>query len=249
MLKGFKRPDDGLDKASRKAEAKRLQEKLTAQQMLLRDAKLPVIVLVEGWSGAGKGGLINDLISEIDPRFSSVFLSDRAQRDADRYPFLYPFFGAIPEEGKLQFMDGGWMEAAVRALCAGESGREEFQRRIRSVNRFERQLRDNGYLVLKLFLNISREEQKARLNELRGNRDTAWRVTNSFSARLSCESPFFVRSSYKTSFVSMVIPPLPAYILIRRYSDFTQPVVAFPATSEPAQPVISRTAHIRSSLG
>ncbi len=178
MLKEFERPEDGLDKATRKAEAKRLQEKLTAQQMLLRDAKLPVIVLVEGWSGAGKGSLINDLISEVDPRFSSVFLSDRARQEADRYPFLYPFFNAIPEEGKLLFMDGGWMEASVRALCTGEIGKTEFERRIRSVNRFERQLRDNGYLLLKLFVNISRKEQKARLDALRGNRDTAWRVSD-----------------------------------------------------------------------
>ena len=73
MLKEYIRPDDGMDKAARKAETKRLQEKLTAQQMLLRDAKLPVVVLVEGWSAAGKGSLINELISDIDPRFSSVF--------------------------------------------------------------------------------------------------------------------------------------------------------------------------------
>ena len=178
MLKEYIRPDDGLDKATRKAETKRLQEKLTAQQMLLRDAKLPVIVLVEGWSTAGKGSLINDLISDVDPRFSSVFLSGQARRDADRYPFLYPFFNAIPEEGKLLFMDSGWMESAVRAYCTGDIDEKEFRRRMRSVNRFERQLRDNGYLLLKLFIHVSREEQKARLDALRESKDTAWRVTD-----------------------------------------------------------------------
>ena len=78
MLKEFIRPDDGLEKSARKEETNRLQEKLTAQQIHLRDAKLPVIVLIEGWAAAGKGGLINDLISEIDPRFSSVFSADSA---------------------------------------------------------------------------------------------------------------------------------------------------------------------------
>ena len=73
MLKEYVRPEDGLDKEQRKAETKRLQEKLTAQQIRLKEKKLPVIVLVEGWAAAGKGGLINDLISELDPRFSSVF--------------------------------------------------------------------------------------------------------------------------------------------------------------------------------
>ena len=177
MLREYVRPDDGMAKAERKQEANRLQEKLTAQQMLLRDAKLPVIVLVEGWAAAGKGGLINDLISEIDPRFSSVFSADSALKEADRYPFLYPYFNAIPEDGKLLFMDSGWMEASVRALLTGELGKKEYRRRIRSVNRFERQLRDNGYLLLKLFVNISREEQETRLQELCGSDDTSWRVS------------------------------------------------------------------------
>ncbi len=87
MLKEYVRPDDGMNKEQRKAEANRLQEKLTAQQMLLSSAALPVIVLVEGWAAAGKGSLIHDLISEIDPRFSRVLSADSALREADRYPF------------------------------------------------------------------------------------------------------------------------------------------------------------------
>ena len=177
MLKEFVRPDDGLDKAARKAEANRLQEKLTAHQILLKDARLPVIVLVEGWAAAGKGSLINDFISDLDPRFCSVFSADSAARDADRYPFLYPYFNAIPEEGKLLFMDSGWMEATVRAAISGELSKKDYRRRILSVNRFERQLRDNGYLLLKLFVNIPRDEQAERLEALCADDDTSWRVT------------------------------------------------------------------------
>ncbi len=177
MLKEYSRPDDGLDKSQRKAETGLLQKKLTAQQVLLKDAKLPVIVLVEGWAAAGKGGLINDLISDIDPRFSSVFSLDSALKDTDRYPFLYPYFSAIPENGKLLFMDSGWMEATVRAALSSELSKKEYRRRILSVNRFERQLRDNGYLLLKLFINIPRDEQADRLRELCGHEDTSWRVS------------------------------------------------------------------------
>ena len=177
MLKEYVRPDDGLKKADRKAEAKRLQEKLTAQQIALKDAKLPVIVLVEGWAAAGKGSLINDLISELDPRFSSVFNADSACKEVDRYPFLYPYFQAIPENGKLLFMDSGWMEATVRDSLSGELSRRDYRRRILSVNRFERQLRDNGYLLLKLFVNISRDVQTERLQELCADDETSWRVS------------------------------------------------------------------------
>ncbi len=178
MLKDYTRPEDGLDKEQRKAETKRLKEKLTAQQIRLKDIKLPVIVLVEGWAAAGKGSLINDLISELDPRFSRVFSADSALREADRYPFLYPFFNAIPEEGKLLFMDSGWMEATVKARLGGKLGRKGYARRVRSVNRFERQLRDNGYLLLKLFVNLPQKEQAQRLKALRDKEDTSWRVSD-----------------------------------------------------------------------
>ena len=177
MLKAYVRPDDGLDKNTRKAEFNRLQARLTAQQQEIRNAKLPVIVLIEGWGAAGKGTLINDLISEVDPRFCSVFCSDDKLRGAERYPFLYPFFCALPEDGKILFMDGGWMEATVRAELSGELSKKEYRRRITSVNRFERQLRDNGYLLLKLFVNISKDEQSDRFKGLCGDKNTDWRVS------------------------------------------------------------------------
>ena len=72
MLQDFKRKDDKLDKNGRKAEIVRLRDLLVNSQQALLEAKLPVIVLVEGWDSAGKGKLINELISEMDPRFFRV---------------------------------------------------------------------------------------------------------------------------------------------------------------------------------
>ncbi len=178
MLQEYKREDDGLDKKERGAEIARRKARLAAQQQLIRQAALPVIVLVEGWSSAGKGGLINELISEMDPRFFSVFSADSALRGVERYPFLYPYFRAIPENGKFLFMDSGWMEDAVRHHLRREWTDGEYERRVESVNTFERQLRDSGYLVLKLFLHIDEEEQRQRLEALKADRDTEWRVTD-----------------------------------------------------------------------
>ena len=50
-------------------ELKELREQLIARQQKIRDAKIPILVLVEGWAAAGKGSLIKELISEMDPRF------------------------------------------------------------------------------------------------------------------------------------------------------------------------------------
>lgn len=178
MLQNFKRADDKLDKTERKAETLRLRSKMVGQQLSVRQAKLPVIVLIEGWAAAGKGNLINELILDMDPRFYSVSSPTYIPEEQERFPFLQKFFREIPEDGKFLFMDTGWMEETVKRRMRREITGAEFERRVESCNTFERQLRDNGYVVIKLFLHISREEQLSRLSALREDRNTEWRVTD-----------------------------------------------------------------------
>ena len=158
-------------------EIKALRARLIGQQQLIREKKLPVLVLIEGWAAAGKGSLIKEIISEIDPRFYNVVSPAVIPESESRYPFLYPYATAIPENGKLIFLDSGWMESVVRKKLRLEISGAEYKRRVRAVNEFERQLRDGGYLVLKLFLHISEKEQEERLEALCENADTEWRVT------------------------------------------------------------------------
>ena len=176
MLKEFTPPKDA-DKEALKEEIKALREKLLAQQQLVRSSNLPVIVLVEGWAAAGKGSLINELINEIDPRFYNVVSPVSVPQAEARYPFLYPYACAIPENGKIMFYDSGWMEGAVRKFLRREITKKQYKELIRSSIEFERQLRDGGYLILKLFLHIEKEEQRDRLTALRENYETEWRVT------------------------------------------------------------------------
>ena len=77
-------------------ELKELREQLIARQQKIRDAKIPILVLVEGWAAAGKGSLIKELISEMDPRFYNVVSPVITPESAARYPFLYPYATAIP---------------------------------------------------------------------------------------------------------------------------------------------------------
>ena len=176
MLQDFEKSKPE-DKDTLNAEIKELRARLIATQQLLREKKLPVLVLIEGWAAAGKGSLIKEIISEIDPRFYNVVSPAVIPESESRYPFLYPYASAIPENGKLIFLDSGWMENVVRKQLRLEITREEYKRRIRAVNEFERQLRDGGYLVLKIFLHIDKKEQFERLESLTESADTEWRVT------------------------------------------------------------------------
>lgn len=158
-------------------EVKALKQTLAGQQMSLREKGLPVIVLVEGWAAAGKGSLIRELISELDPRFYNVVSPQVGPEGEDRYPFLQPYAREIPENGQIIFYDSGWMENVVRRSLRWEITEKQAEQRLRSVQEFERQLRDGGYLILKLFLDIGRKEQEERLRALREDYATAWRVT------------------------------------------------------------------------
>ena len=175
MLKDFEK-NKPEDKDSLNEEIKELHSRLIGQQQLLREKKLPVLILLEGWAAAGTGSLIKEL-SEIDPRFYNVVSPVIVPESEMRYPFLYPYATAIPENGKLIFLDSGWMESTVRKELRLEISKEEYKRRVRSVNEFERQLRDGGYLILKIFLHIDKDEQFDRLEALSESADTEWRVT------------------------------------------------------------------------
>ena len=176
MLKDFEKSKTE-EKNVLNEEIKSLRARLLGQQQQLREMKLPVLVLIEGWAAAGKGSLIKEIISEIDPRFYNVVSPAVVPESESRYPFLYPYATAIPENGKLIFLDSGWMESTVRKTLRLEISRDEYKRRVRSVNEFERQLRDGGYLILKIFLHIDQDEQFERLEALTECADTEWRVT------------------------------------------------------------------------
>ena len=127
MLKEYKGAKDE-DNQKLKTEVKALRERLIAQQQLVRETKLPIIVLLEGWAAAGKGSMISALISEIDPRFYNVVSPVVLPEREERYPFLYQYAGAIPENGKIMFYDSGWMEGAVRKYLRRDITREEYKK-------------------------------------------------------------------------------------------------------------------------
>ena len=151
--------------------------KLTALQMQIKEHGLPVLVLFEGWGTAGKGSVLGKVIKNIDPRFFKVATMDVPTEEERRKPFLYRYFVKIPEKGKFVFLDSGWMDEIVKECLHDNPGEKEYKKKIESVKRFERQLTDNGYLVLKFFFQISQKEQKKRIDVLKEDKNTKWRVS------------------------------------------------------------------------
>ncbi len=176
MLKDFNAPKK-LDDEELKNRLKAEREHLSNLQMKIKEAGLPVMVLFEGWNAAGKGAIIGKVIRNIDPRFFKVATMDRQPNSEEkRYPFLYRFIKEIPEAGKFRFFDTCWMEEVVDDVLDKSLTEEVYEKRVQSINVIERQLCDNGYLVVKFFFHISKKEQKKRLENLLDSKDTSWRV-------------------------------------------------------------------------
>ena len=176
MLTGFVKPTKP-EPADLEMERAAAQETLAGYQMKIKEAGLPVMVIFEGWGTAGKGGTIRRIIRNIDPRFFKVYTMDaRRSEEEKRYPFLHRYLKDIPEAGKFAFFDAYWMEEVIRDRMSGELPDEAYQERIGSINMTERSLTDNGYLVMKFFLHISKKEQAERMRGLMKNRNTEWRI-------------------------------------------------------------------------
>ena len=178
MLKNWI-PAEKPDSEAMKERLEHEKEKLAVQQMKIKEHKLPVLVLIEGWAAAGKGSTVGLVIRNIDPRFFKVATMSAPTEEEKRKPFLYRHFIQIPEAGKFSFLDSGWMEEITMARVHGDMSDQEYAEKIESIKRFVRQLTDNGYLLVKFFFHISKKEQDKRVEKLLSEKDTAWRVSDS----------------------------------------------------------------------
>ena len=154
------------------------RSKLYELQTKIKEKKLPVLILFEGWGASGKGKAIGKIIKNIDPRFFKVATMSVATEEELRRPFLYRYMKHIPESGKFTFLESGWMEETVQDYLNDRLSEENYDKRIQSIKHFERQLSDNGYLILKFFLHIDEDEQLKRIENLLKEKDTKWRVSD-----------------------------------------------------------------------
>jgi len=144
-----------------------------ALQQELRNRGIPLVLLIDGWDGAGKGGLISSLIAPLDPRGFSVHAPTKKSPDEKFRPWLWRYWLETPAAGRIAIFDRGWYDGLPDGLVDGEL---DLEARLSAIRDFEQLLHDSGALVIKIFLHIDAETQKKRLSELDRDPDTTWRV-------------------------------------------------------------------------
>lgn len=154
-----------------------LKQELNLLQHAVKERGLPVVVLFEGWGTAGKGSVIADIILNLDPRNFKVYSTVDPTAEERRKPFLQRHWVRMPQKGLMAFFDRSWYPEVSTARIEERMEDDKYLRRIESINTFERQLADDGTVVIKFFLHLSQNEQKKRLQRLEKNSDTAWRTS------------------------------------------------------------------------
>lgn len=164
-----------------KSEFKRLMEQQRPELALLqrecKELKIPVIFVIEGFGASGKGAMIARLIEPLDPRGFRVYTTQRTSKEEKKHPFLRRFFVKIPARGRISIFDRSWYTKVLRERMDGLTTERELEYAYDEINRFEQLLVDDGTVIIKLFLHISKQEQKQRFEALESNPNTAWRVT------------------------------------------------------------------------
>ncbi len=159
-------------------EVPRLREALLdAQYDLLEQARFPVVVVIGGVDGAGKGETVNLLNEWMDPRHIQTHgLGEPSDEELQRPP-MWRFWRLLPPKGKVGIFHGSWYTQPILGRVMKEISAAELERHMQDVVRFEKMLADEGALIVKLWFHLSKQAQKRRLRALEKDPKTRWRVT------------------------------------------------------------------------
>ncbi|MDR2874937.1 MAG: polyphosphate:AMP phosphotransferase [Methylobacillus sp.] len=168
-----------IDKETYKTQLPALREALLGTQLdLFQAARFPVLILIGGIDGAGKGETVNKINEWMDPRHIGTHAFDeQASEEESRRPAMWRYWRALPTRGEIGIYFGSWYRAPVMRHTYGEIGDAELAQSMDEIVRLERMLVDEGVLVLKFWLHLSKDMQKARIEKLESNPKTRWRVT------------------------------------------------------------------------
>lgn len=150
----------------RRRERHRLQLELLRMENRMRDeASHGFAVVFEGVDAAGKGGAIARLVARLDPRGVAVHSIGAPSGREQREQYLARFHARMPARGEFAVFDRSWYGRVLVERVEGFASPAEVERAYREIREFERHYADANVAVLKIWLQISREEQLRRFEQ------------------------------------------------------------------------------------
>jgi len=169
---------------------------LNAQYDLFAAARFPVVIVIGGVDGAGKGETVNLLNEWMDPRHIHTHAFAEPTDEERERPRMWRFWRALPPKGKIGIFFGAWHTDPIIKRVTREISQTELDSEIDWIVRLERMLTDEGALLIKLWLHLSKERQRKRLKGLEKDPQTRWRVSDTDWARFKLYDRFRAVSEY-----------------------------------------------------
>ncbi|HTP86581.1 MAG TPA: hypothetical protein VMJ34_06530 [Bryobacteraceae bacterium] len=155
-----------------------LQRRLYDLEKACWDHGVPSIILFEGWDAAGKGTAITTLTQRLDPRGFKLYPITPPRTYEQQRPWLWRFWLKVPNRGEMVIFDGSWYTRVLEERVEKTVPQKAVRAAYRDIVEFERMLADDGTVILKFLMHISRKEQAKRFKALEADPLEAWRVTD-----------------------------------------------------------------------
>ncbi len=191
-----------ISKEAFKKESISLREKLLKAQSALAKADFSLIILVGGVEGAGRATLVDLMLEWLDPRGIEVHALGEPSDEERERPRFWRFWRLLPPKGKAAILLGSWYTDPIVHRAFRDSGKAALDRDLDRIVDFEKMLANEGVLLVKLWLHLTRAQQRKRLKELEKDPDTRWRVTKKdweFAGRYDRFRKICERAVLKTS--------------------------------------------------
>jgi len=168
--------------------ARNLEELTAAQELLYADNRHAVLVILQAMDAAGKDSTIKHVMSGVNPQGCQVFSFKRPSAEELDHNFLWRCMLRLPERGRIGIFNRSYYEEvlvvkvhpqilATQSLPDDRIDKAFWQARYEDINAFERHLVRNGTVILKFFLNVSKEEQKRRFLERLERPEKNWKFS------------------------------------------------------------------------
>ena len=146
-------------------------------QRKLRDTGTPVIIIVSGVEGAGKGEVVNLFNKWFDTRgLQTHAFWDEYDEERER-PSYWRFWRSSPPRGTIGIMFGSWYTKPIISHVFGEIDKSEYDHQLVQIAKFERMLTDDGALIIKFWFHMSKKEQDKRLKKEAKGKGMNWKVS------------------------------------------------------------------------
>jgi AMP-polyphosphate phosphotransferase len=153
-----------------------LRAELIQAQSELRDSGVSVVIIISGVDGAGKGEVVHRLSEWLDPRgIDTQAFWQLSDEEKERPPF-WRFWKILPARGRITILVGSWYTEPIVARVYNRMSAQAYDAALRRIVRFEQMLAQDGTLILKVALHLSKKDQRKRLKDLEQNPNTHWRV-------------------------------------------------------------------------